>query len=102
MRVFSGRRRTRNHVGDKVSGYCVSDRGPERKIDSPIPVVSRGTEKDGTVVEAGHKWDQREERRSVPRFEFHRAGSTVDPVSSNYSILSFPLNRSFLQLPIPC
>ena len=32
-RVFLGRRRTRNHVGDKVSGYCVSDRAVEPEED---------------------------------------------------------------------
>lgn len=31
--VSSGRRRTRNHAGDKVSGYCVSDRVAEPEED---------------------------------------------------------------------
>lgn len=33
VRMFLGRRRTRNHVGDKVSGYCVSDRAVEPEED---------------------------------------------------------------------
>lgn len=79
--VSSGRRRTRNHVGDKVSGYCVSDRAVEPEEDRQPDTVGFARERErerngGRCRCAKNEEGSTPEKRSFPDSNFIVQGST--------------------------